>query len=118
MTEKIFEYKDDKDWYVGKLEGDGFRFSFSSAELDLIVTSLNNLLLNEDNHFKIALGVIKYSSPYRLIHFYLELINALENRSLKAVAHKGAVLVVEKEKVLFVHVPKGGIEVSAFLDGA
>ena len=118
MTEKIFEYKDDKDWYVGKLEGDGFRFSFSSAELDLIVTSLNNILLNEDNHFKIALGVIKYSSPYRLIHFYLELINALEKRSLKAVAHKGAVLVVEKEKVLFVHVPKGGIEVSAFLDGA
>lgn len=118
MTEKIFEYKDDKDWYVGKLEGDGFRFSFSSAELDLIVTSLNNLLLDEDNHFKIALGVIKYSSPYRLIHFYLELINALENRSLKAVAHKGAVLVVEKEKVLFVHVPKGGVELSAFLDGA
>lgn len=26
MTEKIFEYKDDKDWYVGKLEGDGFNF--------------------------------------------------------------------------------------------
>ncbi|MCS4488837.1 nucleoside-triphosphate diphosphatase [Streptococcus sciuri] len=115
MTENIVEYKDDKDWYVGKIGMDSFNFS-SSNEIDSILTSLETLLMDENNKGKIALGIIRYSSPFRLIRFYLNLINTLENRSLSAVSHKGSVLVLEGEKVLFVHIPTDGVGLSHFLD--
>ncbi|EHJ51809.1 nucleoside-triphosphate diphosphatase [Streptococcus macacae] len=117
MSDKIYEYKDDQDWYIGKwtdfnavtamasiLEGD--------SELQLLKEELTALLAQEEKGF--AITVIKKTSDFRLISFAVDMIASETKRPLKVTQHQGAVLVSEKDKLLLVHLPKGGTGLTKF----
>ena len=75
MSEKIYEYKDDQDWYITNWsETESFsNFSQVSAEAGKILEDLQ-VALNKDGHnFPIEVTVLRYHSAYRLLVFLVDL---------------------------------------------
>ena len=111
MSEKIYEYKDDQDWYITKWsETESFsNFSQVSAEACKILEDLQ-VALNKDGHnFPIEVTILRYHSAYRLLVFLVDLINEEAKRKLELIQRQGALLVVEsgqlwelkKSRILF-----------------
>ena len=117
MNEKIYEYKDSTDWYVAKW-GDFNalgQFSQVSVEAGTIFKQLQESLNVEASEFPLELKILRYQSAYRLVVFLVDIINKESERELELIQRQGAILVVEKGRLLFVHLPDGGIELSEFL---
>ncbi|MFS1663049.1 nucleoside-triphosphate diphosphatase [Streptococcus sp. zg-JUN1979] len=116
MTNKIFEYKDDNDWYVA---GGAEMFHFAtSGEAELVLDELCRLSPGENHEHPMPVGIIKYQSAFNLIRFYVSVLNELEDRTLEVKQHQGAVLVSEKDKLLLVHMPKQGVSLKDFFGEA
>ena len=117
MNEKIYEYKDSTDWYVAKW-GDSNalgRFSQVSVEAVTIFKQLQESLNVDASEFSLELKILRYQSAYRLVVFLVDIINKESERELELIQRQGAILVVEKGRLLFIHLPDGGIELSEFL---
>ncbi|MGT2845695.1 nucleoside-triphosphate diphosphatase [Streptococcus massiliensis] len=123
MTNKIYEYKADKDWYLAQF-GDGFgpmfqRFepkdedrgdSFWNDYISLREALRNQMLLPD-------LFVARISSFAKLVSFVIGLVNERENREVQLLNRSGALLLVEKDQLLFVHLPEGGVLTNSFFGG-
>ena len=117
MSEKIYEYKDDQDWYITKWsETESFsNFSQVSAEACKILEDLQ-VALNKDGHnFPIEVTILRYHSAYRLLVFLVDLINEEAKRKLELIQRQGALLVVESGQLLYVYIPQGGVSLTDFL---
>ena len=77
MSEKIYEYKDDQDWYITKWsETESFsNFSKVSAEAGKILEDLQVALNKDGRTFPIEVAILRYHSAYRLLVFLVNLIN-------------------------------------------
>lgn len=118
MTEKIYEYKDDQDWYVAKLDGFPYISAFSVDEVfDMIRRDLTDILdcdyENPDQGFQVH--VIRYSSSFKLIKFVLDSFNDAHGRHFQVSQHRGATLVTEGEQLRLVHLPKEGLPLKEFM---
>ena len=117
MSEKIYEYKDDQDWYITNWsETESFsNFSQVSAEAGKILEDLQ-VALNKDGHtFPIEVAILRYHSAYRLLVFLVNLINEEAKRKLELIQRQGALLVVESGQLLYVYIPQGGVSLTDFL---
>lgn len=76
MSEKIYEYKDDQDWYITKWsETESFsNFSQVSAEAGKILEDLQVALNKDGRTFPIEVAILRYHSAYRLLVFLVNLI--------------------------------------------
>ena len=126
MTDNIYEYKDEKNWFVGKWQGfntlAGLGQVSNEAYLrlnhDLASLHDSDKVDSRDNQNWRPNGydvtVIKKSSDFRLIAFVVDMIAQETGRPLKVKQHQGAVLVTEKERLLLVHLPEAGVKLDDF----
>ena len=116
MTNKIYEYKDDQDWYVGVWDVYGGIYSLIKDPLDLYFMDLARIFRDEENGFPITITVMRWSSNFRLLSFIVKILNAEAGRNLEVIQRQGALLLVENGKLLHVELPKEGVYVEAFFE--
>lgn len=123
MTEKIYEYKDNENWFIGKWQGYntiialddiiGDRFN----PLNLKLAPLNTNDIEEDwENYGYTITVIKKSSDFALVQFVLEMINQEIGRHLEVLDHQGALFICENQQVLEVIMPEEGLPLKAFFN--
>ena len=69
MTNKIYEYKDDQDWYVGSYSIFGGIRTLTDEDLDFPLVELAKIFRDEEQGFPLSVTVLRYGSPYRLLSF-------------------------------------------------
>ena len=111
MTNKIYEYKDDQDWYVGVWDVYGGIYSLIKDPLELDFHGFSADFRDEENGFPITITVMRWSSNFRLLSFIVEILNAEAGRNLEVIQRQGALLLVENGKLLHVELPKEGVDV-------
>lgn len=130
MTEKIYEYKDEQDWFIGAMAGH-HSISYLGDELSMMhqdaVFRINRLFddlvgmdvigdadydWNHPSGYKIT--VVKFTSELKLIQFVLDMVNQERDRMLKVVQHAGSILITEKQQLLAVYLPKKGVSLDQF----
>ena len=116
MTNKIYEYKDDQDWYVGVWDVYGGIYSLIKDPLDLDFMDLARIFRDKENGFPITITVMRWSSNFRLLSFIVEILNAEAGRNLEVIQRQGALLLVENGQLLHVELPKEGVDVEAFFE--
>ncbi|KXT74216.1 Nucleoside 5-triphosphatase RdgB (dHAPTP, dITP, XTP-specific) [Streptococcus sp. DD10] len=114
MTDKIYEYKDDQDWYVGSYSLFGGIRTLTDDELDFPLFELAKIFRDEERGFPLSVTVLRYGSAYRLLSFVVDILNQEADRNLEVIQRQGALLIVENGQLLHVELPKGGLEVAAF----
>lgn len=116
MTNKIYEYKDDQDWYVGVWDVYGGIYSLIKDPLDLDFMDLARIFRDEENGFPITITVMRWSSNFRLLSFIVEILNAEGGRNLEVIQRQGTLLLVENGQLLHVELPKEGVDVEAYFE--
>ena len=116
MTNKIYEYKDDQDWYVGVWDVYGGIYSLIKDPLELDFMDLARIFRDEENGFPITITVMRWSSNFRLLSFIVEILNAEAGRSLEVIQRQGTLLLVENGQLLYVELPKEGVNVHDFFE--
>ena len=114
MSNKVYEYKDAQDWYVGEWSSYGRGFYFKdviSEELSRMEEELRQLVV-EGQSFSVA--VIQYNSIMSFVQFVLQLINENQASQFQAQFHKGAILITEKGQLVLVHLPEKGVKLNVF----
>ncbi|MFC3928753.1 nucleoside-triphosphate diphosphatase [Streptococcus caprae] len=120
MTEKIYEYKDEQNWFIGKWGGLGLITLLGDTmgeELYFLNHELGRLLENdetvaEDESYDVT--IVKMASDFHLIRFIVEMIAQETGRDLAVRQHQGSILVTEGERIRLVHLPAQGVTVNDF----
>lgn len=114
MTDKIYEYKDEKDWYIGKSASFNYLTCFGG---DSVYEELQNIF----HQFLANLGiegvqvhVVKHDSDLRFLYFMSNMLNKEQGRSLKVRPHKGTILITEENQLLFVHFVHKSVSLDTF----
>lgn len=111
MTNKIYEYKDDQDWYVGSYSIFGGVRTLTDEDLDFPLVGLAKIFRDEERGFPISVTVLRYGSRYRLLSFVVDILNQEAGRNLEVIQRQGALLLVENSQLLYVELPKEGVNV-------
>ncbi len=117
MTDKIYEYRDEHNWFIGKASFANLFGSFGEngreQEIYQIGQLFDKLIAGnyEDENFNqcVNIEVIKLQSEFALFQFACDTLNELNNRQFKVLQHQGAILVTEADKLLLVHLPQAGV---------
>lgn len=117
MTQKIYEYKDDQDWYLAEW---GQSVSYSEfeavpAEASQILDQLEAVLTDQDQGLPLNLTLIRYGSAFRWLSFLLDILNQELDRKLELLQRQGGLLLVEGGRLLSVFLPSQGVDLQAFL---
>ena len=117
MSEKIYEYKDEQDWFIAKWGGSSSFSQFSQvpAEVSKILEDLRGILHKNHQDFPVEVTVLRYNSAYRFLVFLLEIIHQESKRELELIQRQGAIMLVEDGQLLFVYLPQGGVSLTDFL---
>lgn len=117
MSDKLFEYKDPQDWYIAQWgeDADYNQFSQVPAEASTLLDQLELLFAKDPEGFPLNLSVMRYGSAFRFLTFLTEILNEVKGRSFEIIQRQGALLLVEKGKLLYLHLPSDGVDVEAFL---
>nr|MBT3139408.1 non-canonical purine NTP pyrophosphatase [Streptococcus parasanguinis] len=65
--------------------------------------------------FPLNLSVMRYGSAFLFLTFLIEILNEVKGRDFEVVQRQGALLLVEKGKFLYLHLPSDGVDLEAFL---
>lgn len=117
MTKNIYEYKDTSDWYVAEWGQSASYSEFEQvpAEASEILDRLESILAEEELGLPLNITVIRYGSAFRFLTFLLDILNQETDRKLELLQRQGALLLVEGDKLLYVHLPQAGVDLQAFL---
>ena len=66
---------------------------------------------DEERGFPLSVTVLRYGSPYRLLSFVVDILNQEMGRNLEVIQRQGALLLVENGQLLYVELPKEGVNV-------
>ena len=75
MTNKIYEYKDEQDWYVGSYGIFGGVRTLTDDDLDFPLLEFAQRFRDEDRGFPVSVTVLRYGSLYRLLSFVVDILN-------------------------------------------
>ncbi|MGT2935102.1 nucleoside-triphosphate diphosphatase [Streptococcus castoreus] len=118
MSDKIYEYKDDKNWFIGKMTGHNLMsgWGIDHTIIKKIDDTLDKLSgdLDYENPKGYDVSVIRYCSAFPLIAFVVNMINQENKRHIKVIKHGEAVLLTEKDHLLAVYLPKNGVPTAEF----
>ncbi|MGT2832413.1 nucleoside-triphosphate diphosphatase [Streptococcus halotolerans] len=126
MADKIYEYKDENDWFIGDMSGhNSLSYLGDEHGIDDSLFNLNRLLdglleidvLSEEEwrHPRgYRVTVVKWTSEMKLINFVFDMVNQQFGRRLETRQHQGAILLLEDDRLLAVHLPQGGVSASDF----
>lgn len=114
MTEKIYEYKDTSDWYIGQWGEYPYLTSFQNDEQYEHLQSVFTRFKAEEKDRFLQVHIVKYTSDFQFASFLADMINQEDGRAIQVCNYKGAVLLLENETVLDVLLPKTGVPIAAF----
>lgn len=114
MTEKIYEYKEANDWYLGRWDDFTYFTCFGDDEQCKGARSRFYHLLEQLSIEDLQVHVVKYGSAFSFLNFLLQIINEKLGRTLSVVQHKGALLVMEDQQLVDIHLPEEGVEADSF----
>ncbi|MGT2753491.1 nucleoside-triphosphate diphosphatase [Streptococcus ovis] len=114
MTEKIYEYKDKNNWFIGTWAGFNYFTCFGDDEVFEAVHKEFHHFLNQLQLTGLQMHVVSYQSRYQLWTFLVDMIKDKTGRSLSVIQQAGAVLVLEGDNVVAVQLPESGVSVTEF----
>ena len=117
MSDILFEYKDPQDWYIAQWgeDADYNQFSQVPAEASTLLDQLELLFAKDPEGFPLNLSVMRYGSAFRFLTFLTEILNEVKGRAFEIIQRQGALLLVEKGKLLYLHLPSDGVDLEVFL---
>ncbi|BAQ23671.1 nucleoside-triphosphate diphosphatase [Streptococcus troglodytae] len=116
MKEKIYEYKDDHNWFISQWSKVGSS-TYYEEEAEKTYGSIEQSLrglLDEGNSF--ILTVVKINSSIALVRFILKMLNEEQQDNFKVSSHKGTILVTQGQQLLLVCLPKEGVTITDFFE--
>ncbi|HGF1449323.1 hypothetical protein HCC70_07610 [Streptococcus suis] len=116
MTERIYEYKDEQDWFIGKWDGFNYLTCFGDDQTYETVQDDFHRLVAGLQVEGLQVHVVKLQSMATFLRFLVETINQEQDRYLQLVQHKGGQLVMEQDRLLYVHLDKAGVLVADFFE--
>ena len=112
MTDKIYEYKDDQDWFVGKWSDFSRIYQLGGAgDFSKIEQEVASLIPEQQG---LDIVIMRYSSDFRLLAFIVDVINETLGRQLDIKQHKGATILSEGQQLRLVHLPEQGLPLADF----
>ncbi|TWS94872.1 nucleoside-triphosphate diphosphatase [Streptococcus sp. sy018] len=117
MSEKLYEYKTEEDWFVAKWGVAGPSIHSFVDYPKTMYDNLNHILLGEESSVAYDLFVIKLSSNLALVQFILDMLNQEQGRQLTLTSFKGLMVISEQDKILWIQPAKSTVKLSELLAG-
>ncbi len=114
MTEKIYEYRDEKNWFIGTWAGFNYFTCFGDDLVFEAVQKDFHHLLDQLQESGLQIHVVSYQSRFRLLSFLIQMIKDKTQRPLELRQQAGATLVVEGDKLVAVYLPEKGLPLTDF----
>ncbi|HFI0355985.1 TPA: nucleoside-triphosphate diphosphatase [Streptococcus suis] len=114
MTDKIYEYKDEHNWFIGKWEGFNYLTCFGDDHAYEEAQDQFHSLVKGLGIDDLQVHVVKLTSHFHFLRFLVDTINQQQGRALSIVQHQGAILVTEGDRLLLVHLPQAGVSTADF----
>lgn len=114
MTEKIYEYKDEKNWFIGTWAGFNYFTCFGDDAVFEAVQKDFHHLLDQLQVSGLQIHVVSYDSSFYLLSFLVDMITDKTGRSIKLRQQADALLIIEEEKLVSVHLPESGVKLTDF----
>ena len=116
MTEKIYEYRDEKNWFIGTWAGFNYFTCFGGDQVFEAVQKDFHHLLDQLQESGLQIHVVSYRSRFRLLSFLIQIIKDKTQRPLELRQQAGATLVVEGDKLVAIYLPEGGLPLTGFFE--
>ena len=116
MTNKIYEYKDEQDWYVGSYGIFGGVRTLTDDDLDFPLLEFAQRFQRWGIEVFLFLLLFYAMVLYRLLSFVVDILNQEMGRNVEVIQRQGAFLLVENGQLLHVELPKEGVDVEAFFE--
>ena len=114
MTEKIYEYRDEKNWFIGTWAGFNYFTCFGDDQVFEAVQKDFHHLLDQLQESGLQIHVVSYQSRFRLLSFLIEMIKDKTHRPLELRQQAGAILVTEDDKLVALFLPEKGLPLTDF----
>ena len=114
MTEKIYEYRDEKNWFIGTWAGFNYFTCFGDDQVFEAVQKDFHHLLDQLQESGLQIHVVSYQSRFRLLSFLIQMIKDKTQRPLELRQQAGATLVVEGDKLVALYLPEKGLPLTDF----
>ena len=114
MTEKIYEYRDEKNWFIGTWAGFNYCTCFGDDQVFEAVQKDFHHLLDQLQESGLQIHVASYQSRFRLLAFLIEMIKDKTHRPLELRQQAGAILVTEDDKLVALFLPEKGLPLTDF----
>lgn len=111
MSKKVYEYKDETDWYLLRTGSEFARLSSFDGDYEGRIESLYPLfdLFDFLEDVTYSVHIVTYTSELKLLTFIIESLNDAYNRSLELIQHQGIYFISEGDNLYSAHIPKGGV---------
>ena len=114
MTEKIYEYRDEKNWFIGTWAGFNYFTCFGDDQVFEAIQKDFHHLLDQLQESGLQIHVASYQSRFRLLAFLIEMIKDKTHRPLELRQQAGAILVTEDDKLVALFLPEKGLPLTDF----
>lgn len=114
MTEKIYEYKDEKNWFIGTWAGFNYFTCFGDDAVFEAVQKDFHHLLDQLRVSGLQIHVVSYDSSFYLLSFLVDMIADKTGRSIQLRQQADVLLIIEEEKLISVHLPESGVKLTDF----
>ena len=114
MTEKIYEYRDEKNWFIGTWAGFNYFTCFGDDQVFEAIQKDFHHLLDQLQESGLQIHVVSYQSRFRLLSFLIQMIKDKTHRPLELRQQAGATLVVEGDKLVALYLPEKGLPLTDF----
>ena len=114
MTEKIYEYRDEKNWFIGTWAGFNYFTCFGDDQVFEAVQKDFHHLLDQLQESGLQIHVVSFQSRFRLLSFLIQMIKDKTQRPLELRQQAGATLVVEGDKLVALYLPEKGLPLTDF----
>lgn len=114
MTEKIYEYRDEKNWFIGTWASFNYFTCFGDDQVFEAIQKDFHHLLDQLQESGLQIHVVSYQSRFRLLAFLIQMIKDKTHRPLELRQQAGATLVVEGDKLVALYLPEKGLPLTDF----
>lgn len=114
MTEKIYEYKDEKNWFIGTWAGFNYFTCFGDDAVFEAVQKDFHHLLDQLRVSGLQIHVVSYDSSFYLLSFLVDMIADKTGRSIQLRQKADVLLIIEEEKLISVHLPESRVKLTDF----
>lgn len=116
MTNKIYEYKDDNNWFLASFRSENKITGFGDDESNKEPKDDFYRLTNELDIKDLEVHLVKFDSSTIFLRFLIDTIKVEKKRSLKIIQHHGTMIVTENDQLKAIYLPKKEISVDLFFN--